>query len=233
MRLLQILPPPLNHIYNWMANRFQYGKALKAHPTAYVGPGSKFEGMNSLQAGSYFRGDMGFGSYISFNSEINGKIGRYTSIGPRVRSIQGAHPFKEPYVSTSPIFYSLNVPNGGPLCTKDQFDEYRYADDKKHDVLIGSDVWIGADARIIAGTIISDGAIVLAGAIVTKNIPPYAIVGGVPAKIIGYRYDQNIVNKLLELRWWDHEFSWIKAHSQLFLNLSEFLKSFSSNPSSF
>jgi hypothetical protein len=72
---------------------------------------------------------------------------------------------------------------------------------------IGNDVWIGDRAFIMAGVRIGDGAVVAAGAVVTKDVPPYAVVGGVPARIIKYRFDQPTVDKLLELKWWRYDIS--------------------------
>jgi virginiamycin A acetyltransferase len=73
----------------------------------------------------------------------------------------------------------------------------------KGDILIGNDVWIGFEAIILAGVTIGDGAVIGARAVVTKDVPPYAIVGGVPAKVIRKRFDDVIIERLLELRWWD------------------------------
>ena len=71
-------------------------------------------------------------------------------------------------------------------------------------------MWIGNDVRIIGGITIGDGAIVGLGAVVTKDVPPYAIVGGVPAKIIRYRFEQDKIEELLRDKWWNKEEEWIK-----------------------
>ena len=76
--------------------------------------------------------------------------------------------------------------------------------------IIGNDVWIGNDVRIIGGITIGDGAIVGLGAVVTKDVPPYAVVGGVPAKIIRYRFEQDKIEELLRDKWWNKEEEWIK-----------------------
>lgn len=68
---------------------------------------------------------------------------------------------------------------------------------------IGSDVWIGRNCLIMDGVTINDGAIVAAGAVVTKDVPPFAVVGGVPAKVIKYRFSDEIIKKLLEIKWWN------------------------------
>nr|WP_280806358.1 MULTISPECIES: CatB-related O-acetyltransferase [unclassified Mesorhizobium] len=70
-------------------------------------------------------------------------------------------------------------------------------------ITIANDVWIGRQALIMPGVHIADGAIVAAGAIVTRDVPPYAIVGGVPAKLIRYRFSQDVIAKLLAIRWWE------------------------------
>ncbi|MBU5488910.1 CatB-related O-acetyltransferase [Clostridium sp. MSJ-8] len=75
--------------------------------------------------------------------------------------------------------------------------------DNKGDIIIGNDVWIGYEAVILAGVTIGDGAIIASRAVVTKDVPPYTIVGGVPAKIIKKRFDERTIDKLIELRWWD------------------------------
>lgn len=75
--------------------------------------------------------------------------------------------------------------------------------DNKGDIRIGNDVWIGYEAVIFAGVTIGDGAIIGTRALVTKDVPPYTIVGGVPAKPIRKRFDDNTIQRLLEIRWWD------------------------------
>lgn len=71
-------------------------------------------------------------------------------------------------------------------------------------VIIGNDVWIGSNALVMGGITIGDGAIIAAGAVVTKDVPPYAIVGGIPAKVIRYRFDEPTIRELQELKWWDY-----------------------------
>lgn len=75
--------------------------------------------------------------------------------------------------------------------------------DRKGDIVVGNDVWIGYEAVILSGVRIGDGAVVGARAVVTKDVPPYTVVGGVPARAIKKRFDEATVGKLLDLRWWD------------------------------
>lgn len=127
------------------------------------------------------------------------------------------------------MFFSLN-PNhsqsGSTFATEQMFEELKFAVPETHlDVEIGNDVWIGERAILIGGIHIADGAVVLAGAVVTKDVPPYAIVGGVPAKIIRYRYDEEIINFLLNIQWWNNSEDWFKEHWRLLTDIDR-LKAF-------
>jgi virginiamycin A acetyltransferase len=84
--------------------------------------------------------------------------------------------------------------------------------DNKGDIVIGSDVWIGYEAVILQGVSIGDGAVVGARAVVTKDVPPYAIVGGVPARVIRMRFDERTIEALMRLKWWDWPREKIQKH---------------------
>lgn len=84
--------------------------------------------------------------------------------------------------------------------------------DNKGDIIIGNDVWIGYEALVLAGVTIGDGAIIGARAVVTKDVPPYTIVGGVPAKAIRRRFSESVIDRLSALRWWDWPEERISAH---------------------
>lgn len=86
--------------------------------------------------------------------------------------------------------------------------------DNKGNIIIGNDVWIGYDAIILSGVTIGDGAIIGARAVVTKDVPPYTIVGGVPAKTIRKRFDEKTIKSLLSLKWWDWPEERIAANIQ-------------------
>lgn len=93
-------------------------------------------------------------------------------------------------------------------------DRTRVADawDNKGDIVVGSDVWIGYEAVILSGVTIGDGAIIGARAVVTRNVPPYAIVGGVPARLIRKRFDDKTIETLLRLKWWNWPSEKIARH---------------------
>ena len=98
----------------------------------------------------------------------------------------------------------------------------------KGDIVIGNDVWIGSDVHIMSNVNIGDGAVIATGAIVTKDVPPYAIVGGNPAKIIKYRFTKKQIKKLLKIKWWD--WSIWKVYDNIDLidgpNVDEFIEKF-------
>ena len=117
-----------------------------------------------------------------------GKIGRYCSIGHKVTVLTGTHPSHDCF-NTSDIL-SLGLQNGTTYVSTQKFKEKIYADENnKYGCIIGNDVWIGYNATIMGGCTIGDGAIVAAGALVRKNVEPYTIVAGQPAKVIGKRFE--------------------------------------------
>ncbi|MET7030076.1 CatB-related O-acetyltransferase [Sediminicola luteus] len=144
--------------------------------------------VNNSHVGSY--------SYVNYGTLIqNTTIGNYCSIAHHVKIGLGAHPLN--MFSTSPIFYKTkNALNVRVLQDDLDFQDYAH-------ITIGSDVWIGANAIIMDGVTIGHGAVVAAGAIVSKNVPAYAIVGGVPAKIIRYRFTEEQRKAILKTRWWE------------------------------
>ena len=190
-----------------------------------IGSGTFFEGFNKIGKFSYFQGKIGRFSYIGDNVVVmGGGIGRYSSISSNVHVINGRHPMKEPFVSTSPIFYAKNTPVGFSFVNKQMFDEYAsIAGEEKFQVKIGNDCWVGYGVSIVGGVTIGDGAVVLANATVTKDVPPYSIVGGVPARIVGLRYDESTIEKLLEIKWWDKDELWIKENASAFNDINTFL----------
>lgn len=190
---------------------------------SYFDLNSYCEGSNILNQDSrLFSSSIGFGSYIGYKTILIGThVGRYSSIGSHVSIIVGQHP-SNTFVSTHPAFYSIRKQAGFTFVDEQKFVEYKYFDSSANiRVKIGNDVWIGDNAKIIEGIEIGDGAIIATGALVTKNVQPYTIVGGVPAKVIGRRFSEQDINFLLDLDWWNKGNDWIKDNAQYFHDLEE------------
>ena len=200
---------------NYISLKLRFRGKVRFNFTTKVDVSSSFEGANVIGDNTKFCGEMGYGSYICNDCSIIGNIGRFTSIAAEVRNAQGVHPITAPYATTSPMFFSLKKQSGITFAKEQLFDEMRSP------ITIGSDCWIGQRAFFVGGLAIGDGAIVLAGAVVTKDVPPYAIVGGVPARILKYRYDDETINFLLEKKWWNMSIEWLKENSALLCDIDK------------
>lgn len=180
---------------------------------------SVFEGKNYVGSRSILiNSEMQFGSYIGDNSRFtNSLVGKYSCVASDVVIVLGQHP-SSGFVSVHPAFFSVNNSIVRfPYVNKQKYIEQKFADTEKQiSVVIGNDVWIGNGVKILEGVTIGDGAIVAAGAVVTKDVPSYAIVGGVPAKVIKYRFSEEDIEYLLKLRWWEKDEEWIKEHAEYF-----------------
>ena len=123
-------------------------------------------------------------------------IGKFCSIACGTKFLFNCanHTLKSLSTYTFPLFYEEWELEKSNITT---------AWDNKGDIVIGNDVWIGYEAVIMAGVHIGDGAIIAARAVVTKDVPPYTIVGGTPAKEIRKRFDTEVIHQLLKLKWWD------------------------------
>lgn len=190
------------------------GKNVKfGKKVAIGGMNTFFEGNNRIGNYSFFAGKMGFGSYLGVKNQISAEIGRYCSIGAEIKTVSGSHPTSV-FVSTHPAFFSTKKQAGFTYANENLFEE------NKKRVVIGNDVWIGDRVTILGGVKIGDGAIIAAGAVVTKDVEPYSIVGGVPAREIKKRFSDEEIRKLLELKWWDKPQNWVAENAYKFANIN-------------
>lgn len=146
----------------------------------------------------------GIGSYIKFDGngqKIN--IGRYVTAGMNVKLLPGNN-HRTDYITT---------------CHLDSYDnDMPRQEVKPRHITIGNDVWIGDEAMILGGAEIADGCVIGARSLIPGSFRslPYGIYAGNPAKLIGYRFAENIIAKLLEIKWWERPFLWIKENKELF-----------------
>ena len=168
-----------------------------------------FEGENYLANNVILKNSrLGYLSYIGAKSNLNlVEIGKFSSVGPNVLIGLGEHPTNR--LATHPVFYKNFKHTNINFIGIQDFTEYRQT-------RIGSDCWIGSNTIIRGGVTIGDGAIVAAGSIVTKDIEPFSIVGGNPAKLIRYRFSNTKINEILANKWWNWDLKDLQRHIELF-----------------
>ena len=173
------------------------------HKTSKIEPGSQF--INSK---------MGKHSFCGYDCDIsNTEIGSFCSIANNVIIGGGMHPVD--WVGTSPAFYE------GRDSIKAKFSNHKRKNVKK--TIIQHDVWIGQSVIIKQGICIGTGAVIGMGSIVTKDVPPYTIYAGNPAKLIKERFDKNTAEKLLKIEWWNFDDKKLKKYAKYFTNPDQFI----------
>lgn len=194
------------------------GKSVKIR-SAVISPYVRIGDFCNVRGGSFDSY-----SYMGNNCELpQTKIGKFCSIANNVLLAAGNHPLD--YLSTSPYTYS---DIDWTFSKKNAYDKglFYTSSDKRFICEIGNDVWIATGAILVCGNHalrIGDGAVIAAGAVVTKDVPPYSIVAGCPARIIKYRFDKCTIEKLLELKWWDKDAAWINDNISRFTNINEII----------
>jgi acetyltransferase-like isoleucine patch superfamily enzyme len=191
-----------------------FGK--KKEPLNYILDNSNIGNFCSVGKDSYlFNTKIGDFTYLAKNvSVMNCTFGKFCSIAQGVCIGLGNHPSSR-FVSTHPAFFSPLKQCGYSFTEESHFNEMGTN-------WVGNDVWIGVNAIVLNNITIGDGAIIGAGAVVTKDVPPYAIAVGCPARIIKYRFDETRIKALLKFKWWDRDYKWIEANYRSFLDIEEF-----------
>ena len=177
--------------------RWRGGDVLQLHPRALLEP------YCLLAKGSVIPGAMLSFSYSNSECDAGMRIGRYTSIAEGVSVMGPPHPTD--WVSTSPFSYFSNPRRPFVEFFEDRGlaePELLEFDHGQRQVIVGHDVWIGNDAMLSRGIEIGQGAVVGARSVVTRNVPPYAVVAGVPARILRYRFDEPLIKRMIESKWW-------------------------------
>ena len=205
--------------------KLRFRGKVKLEKNVIIGMSTIFEGNSKIGSETVFSGKLGWGSYIGRKCRISANIGRYCSISNDVLIVSGNHPLH--YVSTSPLFYSdlKQCPVMYSSYSGLKYNEHLFADEEgKYPVVIGNDVWIGTRAMILSGVKIGDGAVIAAGAVVTKDVEPYTIVGGVPAKPIRKRFTDEQIDALIKLKWWEKDDKWMREHGAMFSHIDKLIK---------
>lgn len=177
---------------------------------------SQVHSTSKLESGTNFiSSSMARHSFCGYDCDItNADIGSFVSIANVVVIGGGRHPME--WVAMSPVFYE------GRDSVKAKFSIHKREHSKR--VTIGNDVWIGRSAIVLPGVKIGHGAVVGAGAVVTKDVPAYGVVAGNPARLIRYRFEESIIQRLLKIRWWDYTDDRIHDLGPYFNDVDRFLK---------
>lgn len=158
---------------------------------------------------------IGAHTYVAHNAYISyAEIGKFCSIGPNFSCGWGVHPVDG--ISTSPSFYSSNPANNFSLC-----EESKVIERKK--ITIGNDVFVGMKVTVLDGVSIGDGAVIGAGCVVSKDVPPYAIVVGSPMKVLRYRFDEDVRERLRNIEWWNWPQDKLHELERHFFKVEEFI----------
>lgn len=195
-------------LYFW--SKFFKKLHSKAIVNSYIHPLSKVEAGSEITNSTFAKH-----SYCGYNCKIiNTKIGSFTSIANNVIIGAGMHPIE--WVGTSPVFYE------GTDSISTKFSKHKRSSSKI--TTIGNDVWIGDSVLIKQGVEIGHGSVIGMGSVVTKNIEPYSIYAGNPAKLIRKRFDDKLINELLNICWWDLTDQELNHYAEFFTNPNKFVE---------
>jgi virginiamycin A acetyltransferase len=215
MPLHDLIPSSIKCFLNVQLARLRYpGRMIY---TPYVHRSAKLGNPCQLNRDVQIGPNVSIGDYTYVNDGTligSGMIGKFCSIAYYCEIGMQEHPID--YISTSPFIYG----------TKNIFNKESNWNEFNEPPCIGNDVWIASKVTILQGVQIGDGAVIAAGSIVTKDVPPYAVVAGAPAKIIRYRFNSSKIESLLALQWWNMSLSELHENQSLLRSGKNWFKLF-------
>jgi len=200
-------PTSTIHWTSMIDENVKIGEYSSIGPRATINAGVILDIAVQISANCIIFKNVKIGKHTSINQTTiidSGEIGKYCSIAPFCHIGAGNH--AKDFLSSSQSMYgNKNIIGIEPIYNSWPFPP-----------IIGNDVWISSHVVVTQGVTIGHGAIVAAGAVVTKDVPPYAIAAGVPAKVISYRFSEKTIEKILSLAWWDKPLEIQKTYSKMF-----------------
>jgi acetyltransferase-like isoleucine patch superfamily enzyme len=218
----ELIKNPITLWLRWLVTVFVYrlryaGKSIRIEYLVELA-NVTFEGTNKVYKYARLRdARIGLFSYVSRGTQVyNAEVGRFTCIGPETIIGPGEHPVRG-YISSHPAFYSTLAQAGKTFSTENYLEEIPRT-------FIGHNVWIGARSIVRAGVRIGDGAVIAAGSVVVKDVAPYTVVGGVPAKLIRNRFDEEVKEAVQTSEWWNWPTEKLAKHAAAFRDEKSFLE---------
>lgn len=221
-----MLTTMLKYIYRdfraWIVNLYRVAKEQEKNKTCIIYRSAK---LSNTLLGNYcvifentilINSSIGNHSYVQRNARIvNAHVGKFCSIAADVSIGPGLH--KMDAASTHPSFYLKNTPLKKTFSKTDMIIPGKLTK-------IGSDVWIGEKAILLDGIKVGNGAIIAAGSVITKDVEDYSIVGGIPAKHIRFRFEDQVIKKLLKVEWWNQSEDWLSNNQFRLADINVFLE---------
>ena len=194
-------------------DQYENGAAewVTLHKLIRVGPGARIykahiKGPVNIARNTQLGPDVDVGKYVGMNESCflaRGQIGSFCSIGART----SINPFNHPIDWLSIHEFQYHPKSYDHMAEYNDFRRLERTPDMFERTVIGNDVWMGHNASVLPGATVGDGAVIGIGSVVTKPVPPYAIVAGVPATIRRFRFDETTIERLLKVRWWEFDLS--------------------------